>query len=397
MVENAAKLTPSEVKLSWDPGAKRYDQFLSHKISDAKDVVLTWYNALSALGHEPFLDRLSLDAVDKIPTYIQQSVTVVVAVTANLWQSYWCAVELCTAVHHHADGTLNILLVPVQGECWIGVDGESQGDNAGKKMTFPTPGIMMQNFDKWFPAGSEHCSETTRALVARLYGGGEYTQSRLVCHTLMHYKSFERLLVARLGVSIASKKRSEQLVAAGCSSVAEQYEAMVPIICEANAMQRLAFGVNAMTFSVDIVYERGAMGCAYCQLPPLWADSVAPLIESCAATTHRACDPLELAIKLARPPAKLTIFEHRVGGGEQADPSKQPVDFARFADHLMWLRGHTVSKRYHNASVLVEQLLVADVADISSAIDGGNAGGDVWEAVSEALAEASDQMQESVK
>jgi hypothetical protein len=95
--------------------------------------------------------------------------------------------------------------------------------------------------------------------------------------------------------------------------------------------------------------------------------------------------------------AKLTIFEHRVGGGEQADPSKQPVDFARFADHLMWLRGHTVSKRYHNASVLVEQLLVADVADISSAIDGGNAGGDVWEAVSEALAEASDQMQESVK
>jgi hypothetical protein len=219
--------------------------------------VLTWYNALSALGHNPFLDRLSLDAVDNIPKYVEQSVTIVIAVTSNLWQSYWCAVELCNAVMHHADGKLNILLVPVQGEHWK----EFEGENEGKELDFPTPSVMMQNFDKWFPEGNPHCSDMARALVAKLYGGGEYTQSRLVAHTLMHYKSFERLLVARLGISIAGKRRTEQIIAAGGGSVAEQYQAMVPVISEANAMQQLAFGVNATSFSVEVVYENGAMGC----------------------------------------------------------------------------------------------------------------------------------------
>lgn len=63
--------------LLWQVESKKFDQFLSHKISDAKDVVLTWYNALAALGHKPFLDRLSLDAVDNIPQYaddLQRSV-----------------------------------------------------------------------------------------------------------------------------------------------------------------------------------------------------------------------------------------------------------------------------------------------------------------------------------
>ena len=93
-----------DVQLEWDWDSKTFDVFLSHKITDAKDVVLTWYNALAALGYVPFLDRLSLDAVENIPRYVQETVTFAIAVTANLWQSYWCAVELITAVDWHMQG-----------------------------------------------------------------------------------------------------------------------------------------------------------------------------------------------------------------------------------------------------------------------------------------------------
>ena len=46
-------------------------------------MVLTWYNALSALGYNPFLDRLSLDAVENIPQYVRETVTFAIAVTAG--------------------------------------------------------------------------------------------------------------------------------------------------------------------------------------------------------------------------------------------------------------------------------------------------------------------------
>ena len=52
----------------------------------------------------------------------------------------------------------------------------------------------------------EQFTPSTKEVIKKLYGGGEYTQSRLVKHTLMHYKSFERLFIARCGVSIASVK-----------------------------------------------------------------------------------------------------------------------------------------------------------------------------------------------
>ena len=58
-------------------------------MSDAKDIMLTWYNALSALGYNPFLDRLSLDSVEHIPKHIERSATVVVALTRHLFESYW--------------------------------------------------------------------------------------------------------------------------------------------------------------------------------------------------------------------------------------------------------------------------------------------------------------------
>ena len=54
------------MELAWDWKTKTFDAFLSHKITDAKDIVLGWYNTLTALGYHPFLDRLSLDSVENI-------------------------------------------------------------------------------------------------------------------------------------------------------------------------------------------------------------------------------------------------------------------------------------------------------------------------------------------
>ena len=56
----------------------------------------------------------------------------------------------------------------------------------------------------------------------RLYAGDEYTKTRLVKHTLMHYKSFERLLIARIGPSIARHIALEEVVASGGPTVASQ-------------------------------------------------------------------------------------------------------------------------------------------------------------------------------
>jgi hypothetical protein len=60
-------------------------------------------------------------------------------------------------------------------------------------LSFPTPAIVTARFPVWFP----HLPAKTLAAVERLYAGGSYTQSRLVQHTLMHYKSFERRSMAQ--------------------------------------------------------------------------------------------------------------------------------------------------------------------------------------------------------
>lgn len=224
----AARIAPSDVRLHWDWNAKIFDVFLSHKITDAKDVVLTWYNALSALGYHPFLDRLSLDAVENIPGYVRDTVTFAIAVTSNLWQSYWCAVELITATQWHAEGKLNILLIPVQGERYY--------DSYGDILDFPTPEIMMQNYQKWFPFGSMF-NEEARRNIELLYGGGHYTDTRKITHTLLHYKSFERLFLARCGKSIAAHKAVQETVEAGGVTVEAQAESLTPFIFEANAIR----------------------------------------------------------------------------------------------------------------------------------------------------------------
>ena len=193
-LRRAAAWKPAEMELKWDWGTKTFDVFLSHKITDAKDIVLGWYNTLSAMTYKPFLDRLSLDKVENIPRYITETATVLIAVTTNLFESYWCAVELCKAVECHAQGTLNIILCPIQNDTWV----DTSPRGKGAKLPFPTPAMVMANFGKWFP----NLKDSTRLNIELLYGGGPYTESRTVYHTLSHYLNFERLLIARIGPSI---------------------------------------------------------------------------------------------------------------------------------------------------------------------------------------------------
>ena len=75
-----------------------------------------------------------------------------------------CAVELCKAVECHANGTLNIILCPIQNDMWIVPGGD------GAKLSFPTPAMVMANFGKWFP----DLKDSTRAQIELLYGGGSY-------------------------------------------------------------------------------------------------------------------------------------------------------------------------------------------------------------------------------
>ena len=119
---------------------------------------------------------LALALTLPLTRYITETATVLIAVTTNLFESYWCAVELCKAVECHAQGTLNIILCPIQNETWL----DTSPRGKGAKLPFPTPAMVMANFGKWFP----ELKDSTRELIELLYGGGPYTESRTVYHTL---------------------------------------------------------------------------------------------------------------------------------------------------------------------------------------------------------------------
>merc|ERR1719424_734072 len=228
-LRRAACWKPAEFELKWDWNTKTFDVFLSHKITDAKDIVLSWYNTLHAMTYNPFLDRLSLDKVENIPRFITETATVLVAVTTNLFESYWCAVELCKAVECHANGTLNIILCPIQNDMWI----DTSPGGEGAKLSFPTPAMVMANFGKWFP----DLKDSTRAQIELLYGGGSYTESRTVYHTLSHYLNFERLLIARIGPSIQRQLESISLLSHGEVTTSELLSGLGMQVDEANAIE----------------------------------------------------------------------------------------------------------------------------------------------------------------
>lgn len=221
----AAQASPVGYTENIDWQSKQFDVFLSHKITDAKDVVLSWYNFLAASNVRVFLDRISLDAVDKIPMYVEQTSVFVVALSRNLFESYWCAVELCKAVDLHAEGLIQIVLVPVEGETW-------DGPNDGETLTFPTPDHVLKNYAKWFP----DLASSTRENIVKLFGGGEYTVSRTLHHTRLHVKSFERLFRSKIGLCLNDREEIRKHVEAGGATLQEVAQTLVPLTAEANLL-----------------------------------------------------------------------------------------------------------------------------------------------------------------
>ncbi|KAL3928027.1 MAG: hypothetical protein SGPRY_002566 [Prymnesium sp.] len=228
--------------MEWDWSAKVFDMFLSHKITDAKDIVLTWYNAMSASGFVPFLDRVNLDRVENIPLYVSQTCSFIIAITSNLYVSYWCMVELFNAVDLHANKQIQILLVPIEGERWPAPKNET----GIEVVDWPPVEEVCKNVGKWFPdALAEQCDDqgvpkpdTTLARIHQLYTIGPFQQERLVTHTLIHYKAFERLLLARCGVSIKAKRALDSIVANGGTALSEKAIALYSLVAEANSLNK---------------------------------------------------------------------------------------------------------------------------------------------------------------
>ena len=95
------------------------------------------------------------------------------------------------------------------------------------------PKMVMDMWGKWFP----DLPASTKRGVELLYGGGAYTRERMIPHTMMHYMAFERLFVARIGLSIARHVEMAALLAAGGTTAAEVLEGLAMHIDEANAIQ----------------------------------------------------------------------------------------------------------------------------------------------------------------
>jgi len=255
-LENVRISTPPGGPMVWDWNHKVYDMFLSHKITDAKDIVLTWYNAMSATGFYPFLDRINLDRVDNIPLFVEQTCNFIIAITKNLYVSYWCMVELKNAVDLHAKQKIKILLVPIEGEQWPATPDDPDAD----LVDWPPVPEVCKNLFKWFPemramqdAEGAAKPDTTLWRIEQLYSYGTFTQERLVHHTLIHYKSFERMLLTRCGVSIAAHKKLEEIAANGGTSLSEKAAGLYALVAEANALHK-QMGVET-TFEVHYAHH----------------------------------------------------------------------------------------------------------------------------------------------
>lgn len=154
-----------------------------------------------------------------------------------------CMVELINAVDLHANKQLQIILVLIEGEQWP----EVIGDEESGMVDWPPIAEVCKNLSKWFPEMlAEQRDESGNALpgttlyrIEELYSYGPFTQERLLRHTLIHYKAFERLLLARCGVSIKVNKILNEIVANGGSSLDAKTAALHAVVAEANVMSKL--------------------------------------------------------------------------------------------------------------------------------------------------------------
>ena len=92
----------------------RYDAFLSHKRSEAQDIVARVHDRLSGFGYRAFIDRNDLIELPSLKLAVRDTQTLVVFLTPAYFASAWCCLEFVEAVSHG----VTILFIHVDGATW---------------------------------------------------------------------------------------------------------------------------------------------------------------------------------------------------------------------------------------------------------------------------------------
>ena len=92
----------------------RYDAFLSHKRSEAQDIVARVHDRLSGFGYRAFIDRNDLIELPSLKLAVRDTQTLVVFLTPAYFASAWCCLEFVEAVRHG----VAILFIHVDGATW---------------------------------------------------------------------------------------------------------------------------------------------------------------------------------------------------------------------------------------------------------------------------------------
>ena len=89
----------------------RYDAFLSHKRSEAQDIVSRVHDKLVDDGYRAFIDRNDLVELPSLKLAVRDTGTFVAFLTPNYFKSAWCCLEVCQAV----ESGVPFLFVVVEG------------------------------------------------------------------------------------------------------------------------------------------------------------------------------------------------------------------------------------------------------------------------------------------
>ena len=157
-------------------------------------------------------------------------------------------------------------------------------------------------------------------------------------HTLFHYKSFERLFIARLGPSIKAHAETQALVESGGATITEQASSLVPLVHEANEMQRQLHGGGAVQYELRLEHEATSLGYSR-----IHTDSA----------------------------SKLLVYE--VGELAVGGPPMNPADFLELVYVLRISASRTLSNPIAN-SVAIDQWLALGVVRSDILLGGGGGG-----------------------
>ena len=111
---------------------KRYDVFLSHKQTDAKDFARALHTMLTLRRYKAFLDMEFDGSLDTLQEYVSSSSVFAFILSENVLDSPWCVAELTAAV----DSGVPVVVVKKEGSRW-------RDPNTGSlSLTFPGPDVL---------------------------------------------------------------------------------------------------------------------------------------------------------------------------------------------------------------------------------------------------------------